>query len=84
MPWPIIQTPPPSIFCRRPIMNPNLQILHKKTTVQQWLLANKLVLNSYVNQSAPDGAPNSAVHPGPQEKLVDWQAWRMWSQICIK
>ena len=25
----------------------------------------------------PDGAPNSAVHPGPLEKLVDWQAWRM-------
>ena len=25
-----------------------------------------------------------AVRPGPLEKLVDWQAWRMWSQVYMK
>lgn len=63
---------------------PQLANTPEKTTVQQWLLASKIVLNSYVNLSAPDGAPNSAVHRGPLVKLVDWQAWKMWSQVYVK
>ena len=62
-------------FCRWQIMNPTCKYSTRNNC--STMVTCKQTGVEFLCKLIPDGAPNSAVHPGPLEKLVDWQAWRM-------